>query len=578
MKFVLRVESPLHIGSGATLSWLDWRLEGRRYGVVDWAKLLDAVGEGSIDAFAAFTDRGAKLVADAAEASQKALPRERSDILRRVRDETDPARFARDELKDDALARRIRDGEFDRRFAEFQGGRLDRRLEVREAALDGAGIPTIPATSLRGQIRSALLHVALASSSPEVARRVLEGEGGSGWQRALADATPGRARFLFGETLEHAALRPANRMSDPRFDLMRFLRISEATRARPRLALVRLAPFVIQGTQIKPLAPLVVEALDVGSELEFEIRADAALLKGVAAAKGGTHAMVSDEFFECLGRVFGIAREEAAAMEVDRLEERMISAVEVALASRFAAQAARERQWFDAVGAPKDAALRAFVDGMAAFEERIPLRLGLGAGFHSVTAVLALDSDPLLAAPLGQALARAGIGLDPRARRDRAEREKQVIERDRREAGAKGEALTTERRDPRRVPVTRTFTMEGPLPDLHLGCASLARGELGAEAIDVTTMLASRVRAMRAPAPEAPEREPRRAPARRDDRGPRRDDRGPPRRDDRDDRGPRRDDRGPPRRDDRGPPRKPLPDRPATDDEIKKLLDRFGKR
>lgn len=591
MKFVLRVESPVHVGTGDVVPWLDYHLEGKLVHVLDVARILETAGakhENVVERFAEWSDRAARVLEDNAEIAQKAASRERAEILRRSRDETSLARFARDELKDDELARGIREGAFDRYRGEFSGGRLDRRLEIKECAKDASGAPTIPGSTLRGQIRSALIHAALSGGSAEIASRVMGGSPeAEGWKKSLADATPGRARFLFGDALERAVLRPPQRMDDPRFDLMRFVRVSEPLRARTKVAFERATAYFIRGDKLNPLAPAVCEVIAEGSEFEFEIRADAALASGLARADGGTHAMVSPEFWAGFARVFGVTREEAKELDPEALEARMLSAIEVALAARYAAITRRENAWFTWAGAPADAPLRQFHDGFSALEGRVSMRLGMGAGLHGVTALLAIETDPQLREPLSRALARTGLGLDPKKRRERAEREKVWIERARKDASQKHERspglrpeLVDEKRDPSQLPVTRAFTMDGPLPDLFVGCVTLARGELSAESVADGASLAAKTRALRAPRVERDdsrrlERAASRPPRddRRDRRGrdeDRRDDRrGPP---GRDDRGPRRPDRP------KGPPPKPLPDRPATEDEIAKLLERFGKR
>lgn len=592
MKFVVRTETPVHIGTGEVVPWLDYHLEGRAVHVLDVAKILETAGarhENVVERFAAWSDRAAKILEDNAEQAQKAASRERAEILRRSRDETSLARFARDELRDDELARGIRDGSFDRYRGEFSGGRLDRRLEIKECAKDATGAPTIPGSTLRGQLRSALIHAAFSGKDAELAGRVMTGSPeAEGWKKSLADATPGRSRFLFGDALERAVLRPPQRMDDPRFDLMRFVSVSEPLRSRATLAFERASSYFIRGDKLNPLAPALCEVIAEGSEFEFEIRADARLAQGLARAETGTHAMVTPEFWAAFARVFGVARDEAKELEVEALEARMLSAIEVALAARYAALARRETAWFAWAGAPEDAPLRRFHDEFADLPGRVSLRLGMGSGLHGVTSLLAIDTDPVLREPLGRALARAGLGLDPKKRRERAEREKAWIEKARREASQKHERgpglrpeLIDEKRDPSQLPVTRSFTMDGPLPDLFLGCVTLSRGELAAEAVPARSSLAEKTRALREPRPERDDSRRLERAANRPPRDDRRDDRrgrGDDRRDDR--RGPPgRDDRGP-RRPDRpkGPPPKPLPDRPATDDEIAKLLERFGRR
>lgn len=614
MKFTLRVESPLHVGSGEVLGFLDWQLDGRTIAVLDWNRLLAAAQEtheDAVESFAQWSDRIAAAVDSAADEKDAFV---RAEASRRARDESAAWRFAKQELKDDALADRVRAGEFDRYRASFAGGRLDRRLEIVAHAKDAAGRPTIPASTLRGHLRSALLHAAIASGGPAESTATLKGAPGvTGWERALIEATPGRARFEFGEALETAHLRPAGHADDARFDAMRFVRVSEPLRSRAELVVVRASPFQMSRQKIAPLQPSMLEAIDVGGEFEFEIRFDAALLKGVAGVDGGTHAFVGGEFWATCSRVFGLTRDDVRSLDAAVVEERALAAIEVALASRTSAFLAREEQWFDRAQAPKDAPLRVFVKTLeSAAGERLPLRLGRGGGLHAVTALLALESHATLGEPFARALARVGLGMKPRERRERAEREKHLIEQARQQSGRGGAArlrpeLQSEARDPHKVPVARAFTMQGGLPDLFLGCASFARGELSATPMDVEQSAAARTRKLREPVREpmheasAESEGPRRGDGpprgRRPDRsgpgGPGRGDRGDRR--DRDD-GPRRDRR--PDRRDREPkklepempskgllpperreaPKTKLPDRPATSDEINDLLKRFGPR
>ena len=563
MKFTLRIETPVHVGSGQFLSWLDYSLVGRDVHVFDWKGILDAAAVSRDDVaerLAAFTDQAAKTIDEAQRAVQKAPGRERTEILRRARDQTDPIRFARGELKNDVLARAMKGGDYDRYRAEFLGGRLDRRLEIREQAKDHAGQPTIPASAVRGQIRTAIIHHVLATGDDDVAKRVLYGGyGAEGWRRGLKEATPGRARFLFGDDVEAASMRvpvgsETRRHSDPRFDLLRFLRISEPVRSRASLVVVRASPFQISKSRERdasvrtlPLAPTVMEAIEEGSEFEYDLRVDAPLLIGLASSSGGDHPFTRDEFWAMFTRAFGVAREEATTMEPAALEERVLSAVQVALASRMNALIARERRWCEQVGVPKGAGPRELLDQLEKESERIPMRIGFGAGLHATTSLLALEGAPIYGEPLGRVLARVGLGLPPRVRRERAEREKHAIEKARKEAFGGGgdlalrEDLLAETVDSKRLPVSRRFTMAGGSPDEMLGYATFAAGELSAEA---------------------------------------------PKRKERPTRGPRdaKRDRGDSRPDRRGKervrrePRRNIPDRPANQTELENLFKKFGPR
>lgn len=556
MKVVLRTETPVHVGDGGRLSWLDYHLHGRTLHVLDWGAILEAASLGCDDVaerLRAFCDRCHRIILDAQRAASKAPGRERSEILRRARDQTSPVQFASRELGNDVLARAIRAGDYDRYRADFHGGRLDRRLEIVTQAKGSSG-PTIPASSLRGQIRSALLHVALGSLDEARRRRIREGGAGlPGWDASLEDATPGRARFLFGHDLECAAFRCESgrgrsaRADDPRFDLMRFIRISEPLRSRANLVVLRASPFVLKkergprgsSTRAQPVAPVMMEAIDAGAEFEYEIRADAALLKGVASAEGAHHPMLGEPFWDGFTRVFGLTRDEVRSLDEGQITARVVSAVEVALAARMSALLERESRWCDRVGLTKDSHARAFLAEIARpTEAGVALRVGFGSGWLGLTAVPALESDPQFSEPLARIVARVGLGLSPRARRERAEREKLAIQKAREQRFLDSERprlredLLRETRDLSSIPITRRIVMEGAGPADVPGYARLRRGEMS------DTPPATEVGTGREP--DRPDGDRRKKPRR--------------------------------------PRRQEVPDRPATQSEIESLLKKFGPR
>lgn len=593
MKFTLRAETPLHVGSGERLSWLDYRIDGKTVHVLDWGSILSRALESHDDAaekLAEFTDRCGGLLRAGETAMKKAPGNQKTQVLRNLRDQTSPERFASEDLKDAALADEIKKGVHDRYTAEFQGGRLDRRLEIVGQAKDRARNAIVPASTLRGQLRTAILHGVLSAADEPLARRILDGVGGlRGWEKELSTATLGRSRFLFAADVEAAVFRPPGGSAkrtlhdDPRVDLMRFLVVSEPTKVRSSIVVVRSSPFAVQKLSGEkrpvPLVPTVCEAIAPGSEFEFDVTVDTALLKGIAAAEGGAHALVRAPFWELFARAFGVTRDEAKALDPTELEERVLSAIEVGLAGRAAALSRREKAWFDRHDVSKDAPQRRFIETFAEFTgDRLPLRIGAGAGLHGVTALSAIEVDAHLAEPLGRVLARVGLGMRPRDRRDRAEQERSAIDRARSKGrGPRLAALTEEHAaasvDPKLLPQSRRLTMDGGGPGELLGYASFGRGALS-----------------EVPAPPPPSsagtREPRESRETRGSRGPQGG--GGRGKGERREKGPRRDDRPP--RDQgghggrRGPPpprrpsRPPVPDRPATDSEIEDLMKRFGPR
>ena len=569
MRFCVRAESPLHVGTGESLAWLDYALAGRTVHVFDWGRIMDTALMGREDAgdrLAEFTDRCARVLKRSQDALMKAPGNQRSEILREVREETSPIGFAQQELSNEVLARAMRAGDYDRYACEFLGGRLDRRLEIRCQAKDRSGNPVIPASTLRGQLRTALAHATLSTGDEATARRILEGgDGLDGWNRGLAQATPGRARFLFGDEIEAAALRPlAGRQrhplrSDPRVDLMRFLRVSDPLCSKARLVVLRSSPFGLasgrgnQSPHIMPLQPSVMEAIETGSQFEFELEVDVRTLRGVALATGSAHPMVRDDFWQLFGRVFGLSRDEVKTLDDESIENRVLSAVEVSLSGRMMALIQRETAWLERMSAPKDAPLRVFAERIVQQPGgRLPLRIGMGSGLHSMTVLPSIEADPLLSEPLARVLARAGLGLKPRDRRMRSENEKAVIERARRAVGGKSggaaslrEDLLSQKCDLAALPRSRRLTMVGGVPGEYLGFASLIRGVMtDEEPVD---------RAKQAQDLEA-QRTAERTAARSVERAPKRSSKP-------------------------KPPRRPaVPDRPANESEITDLLKKFGPR
>jgi len=154
-------------------------------------------------------------------------------------------------------------------------------------------------------------------------------------------------------------------------------------------------------------------------------------------------------------------------------------------------------------------------------------------------------STDILREPRGRALARPGLGLQPLARRDRAEREKQLIEAERRkrhrgsrERASLREELLAQQRDPKTLPVSRRLVMDGGLAGAFLGFASLARGPISEER--------PRLEKKHAAGPTRPMRT-----TRKDAR-------------------PRRTEKK------RKQPERKIPDRPATTTELDDLAKRFG--
>ena len=344
MKFTIRAKSPLHVGDGATLAWLDWFLDDAGIHVIDVPAILEQAAvarEDVAEEFARFTDHVAGRMREVDDQLDEARGRAKDELMRGLREESSPLRFLADGLKNDVLARAVAHGDFDRYRVEFWGGRLDRRLEIRSQAKDANGGPTIPGSTLKGQLRSALAHAALATAGEEVASRVLAGgDGLHGWNRDLAESTPGRARFRFATDLEARLFRtPSGSRShvdanDRRVDLLRFLSVSDPVRSRASLVALRVSPFKKakgkQGDHLVPVQPSMIEAIAPGGEFEFELRVDALALKRAAnAPNSGFDPLARDEFFALFARTFGPSRDDLRAWAPAEIEERVLSAVEV---------------------------------------------------------------------------------------------------------------------------------------------------------------------------------------------------------------------------------------------------------
>lgn len=520
MRLHLRIETPVHIGNGERLGWLDWTMRRGEVGVLDWGRIVEAALERHEDVaerLAAFAEEKGAVLEETARKMRETPGNRIAQLLLEGRRRTDPAEFPVWAWGDGELGRRVASGEFDRYRVPFRGGRLDRRLTIFPNHRDDRWRPTVSGSTLRGALRTAVAHAVLSSGDEAIARAILEGdEVRPGWERELAQATPGRSRYLFGEDVEAVVFRPPRkgrrgaRLGDPRFDLMRFVWVSDALDQRAEGFLVRASPFAWRTDPRAreeamrpaprgrpraprprrperrpfPLSPMLLEALEPGACLEYDVRIDIEGLRSVArGAREGRRDAPYEAWFEVLARAFGLDAEETAEGPPERIEERVVGALETALQMRARALIERERRFCERFGIGSDEPLARLLARLDDAEGAL-VRIGVGAGLHGLTVLPALEEDPRLGDALARALARAGLGLTPQARRERAERERRAIEQARGENGSSAQLddeLVGQRVDPRLLPVARRFTMRGGSPDEPLGLARLVRGPMPQE-------------------------------------------------------------------------------------------------
>ncbi|AEN74744.1 CRISPR-associated RAMP protein, Csm5 family (plasmid) [Rhodothermus marinus SG0.5JP17-172] len=406
LKLITR--SPLHIGSGHELESFEyiihdgffWRLDINRV----TAFLLDEIGEEALEQFSSWIEWKTDRLADARN------NREQAEIRRSLTLRT----FVRGELgRPDLDARLLQQLQSRSRYAMRTSFSEFRQL-VREQLKDPDGRLYIPGSSLKGALRTCLLYQVLVEADEKTHRR---------WLAELRDSL-GRAgrslnrreRVFFSRWLEedvfYCGVRKKGKVSwrDAQFDLLKFLRISDSSSvAADEIGVVTDVEIFLPGAEPQPQAPPV-EALEAGAELQAQVGFDVSFFREAHRLLArGEKGMGTDIWIglpEKFQRLYGLTLEEAAAMEAEELERRLLERVRKAARNFGRALKAFEKEWCRRAerGSTLQQARR-----LQRFYDELPddcLRLGWGSGFAAVTVYLALREKPAWKEPLQNLLHR----------------------------------------------------------------------------------------------------------------------------------------------------------------------------
>jgi len=390
LKLITR--SPVHIGTGRDLEAFEyviydgffWRLDIDRVTTF----LLEEAGEQAVDRLVDWIDRQVQRLERARN------NREQSGIRRSITLRT----FLQRELnRPDLDSRLLQQIERMARYS-LRTSYRDFSQLIREQLKDPDGRLYIPGSSLKGALRTCLLYQVLVEADVASQQRWL-----NRMNTALQQAgrkLSRRDRVFFASWLEHdvfyCGVQKKGKISwkEAQFDLLKFLKLSDSSSvAANKHGIVTDVEILLPGAEPQPQASPV-EALEAGAELQVHAGFDVSFFREAPRllaqkAQGmGTDIWISlaDKF----RRLYGFALEEAAYMEAEELERRLLERVRMAVRNFGRALKAFEKEWCRRAerGSTLQDARR-----LQQFYNELPddcLRLGWGSGFAAVTVYLAL--------------------------------------------------------------------------------------------------------------------------------------------------------------------------------------------
>lgn len=434
MKIFIKTLSPVHIGSGKVLEPFDYLFHQQKIILLDHAACLDQIYESSPEGIERYSDwvnqTSLKIANAKREHDQARRNRDRqgskqyNQVLADLRRNFNIIHFCKNILKDAQLADAFLNQSAFHKLTMPALGKPKNTLQLREM-LHLNGQPYLPGSSLKGALRTALAYRVLKTLAGEPLNILLNGKTGTNIKgigdvlkkiRALSGqtiaaieqgdfrATEEAFRALAGERRRWEkkigaevekvifgcgeAGKLGEKYDDPKFDLLRLIKISDSFEAQIELLAGHLMSFTRDGLtgQLKSQPVQFCQFIDAGSQFTCDVEVDTRLIQIIQSqqVKGWLG------FAEKFRQLFGAAPDSSTPPEA--LARQVVQQILRAIMEFSQAVIQKEKEWLDEFNIGDLAAIREFYNGL---ESQKPLlRLGFASGWHGTTIGLALAENP----------------------------------------------------------------------------------------------------------------------------------------------------------------------------------------
>ncbi len=511
MQLTLTTLSPLHIGTGNMLEPFEYYIENQNIFVLD----LDACSRAlldddpdNIDRFSNWVDGTSDKIAKADREAREArrsrnrkLSMDKNQLIARLRSEFNIVDFARNILGKKELAEHfIKDQKY-HRYQAFMPNRPRNVVQLKEM-IKTNNVPYIPGSSIKGSIRTALAYKAIRELDKGEADLFAEpqdtrGEGLSEILGKLNDAAQevlqavksnhiGKQKEAFrqlsflrrryekriGQQVEKYIFGcddGRGRLDDPKFDIMRLIKVSDTTRQHVTMLVAEMKSFTRDGRSggIKAQPINISEFIDSESQFSFGIEVDAQLIKILFDRQNKREWR---GFERKMSRLFNLTADTVSNMNEAELEKHIIYKILDAIEIFGQAVTDKENKWLERFSPQDRRELETALEQIAAKKHR--LKLGFASGWFATTVGLAIKDNQYLKNILPDIVYAFNLDLIikdekllkyPAKRRRDAERQERLLRRT---------------PDADAFPTSRRLIAQRFVPSEYIGWVELKEGQL----------------------------------------------------------------------------------------------------
>ncbi|RMF60425.1 MAG: type III-A CRISPR-associated RAMP protein Csm5 [Calditrichaeota bacterium] len=442
--------SPLHIGTGKVLEPFDYVFYQEKVIILDQEACLGRMFEKhpqAVDRYVEWIQQTVKWMNNAKNEARDARrnrdrrrAQQHNQVLSELRKHFNLVYFCESELNDPALANEILSNSQYHKNAIYALDRPGGTRQLREM-IHVNGQPYVPGSSLKGAIRTALAYRAVRNLSNEALELLLNGKSGTNLlgikeplqkirelsekaiasierenfpqiERALRELNRERNRWLrkIGDEVEKVVFgcgdgstRLGEKFDDPKFDLLRLIKISDSIEGEWELLAGHLMSFTRNNRtgQLSAQPIQYCQFIDEGSIFSVSLEIDTQLIGAILnnRVRGWTG------FEEKFRTLFNVEPH----LPVENLGQAVVESILEAIQEFGQAIIEKEKDWLNQFNNNEIRKLHEFYENIP--QDATLLRVGFSSGWHSTTVGLALAENPALSEYLAEIIYAFNLDL-----------------------------------------------------------------------------------------------------------------------------------------------------------------------
>lgn len=412
MKLILKTISPVHVGTGVSLEPFEYIIDGNMFYRLNQNKAFLY----AIESHPEFPEIFGKWLENTQLKLDSETDNKRQSEIRKA---FNFKSFCERELNDKALVRRIlQSGYLYKCPVEY--GTLNKK-QILEMMKSPSGESYIPATSIKGAIRTSLLYNAFANTGIDEKKRLMD-------EIIVSKEFAKTNGKYLGKSLEEKYFNCGENKnstviySNIQLDLMKFIHVSDAVARKADFSILP-ANLYQTDKEYQEQTPAL-ETINDGAEFEFSISVNKNELLRIADESRLPNSRSWKNFDEKFMQLFGFSIVQENSVD---LEEKIVNSIKKSLNSFGKAIMENEQRWISdyrsKVSSRRKTIENANIENLKNFYNSLPqsgatLRIGWASGFISTTIFSALLLEPSLKVFAKQIMKQFKLGIPPTKKRD----------------------------------------------------------------------------------------------------------------------------------------------------------------